>query len=89
MAEFIDFYIRTDDDEPCSTIIRIDLKQPIKLYDDEPHSPYRKAVARASRLAKQELGLHSCSHVKVEPDDWSDGVEELSERAWRGQQVPA
>lgn len=83
--EFVSFYIRAiDEDGPSQgTVVKIALKQPIKLYDDNPHSPYRRALARASRIAKRELGMHPCSRVLAEPDDWSDGVEEHSEKAWR------
>lgn len=94
-CDWIEFYVRTNDDMPKSAIVPIRFKQPIKLYDDEPHSPYRKAVARASRIAKREIGLHPCSQVVCEPHDWSDGIEQFSEAAWAKQphyvadQVPA
>lgn len=86
-VEFVSFYIRgTDNDgETVSTIITIPLRQPIKLYDDAPRSPYRQALVRASRAAKRELGLHPCCKVHAEPDDWSDGVETFSEQAWAKQ----
>jgi hypothetical protein len=86
VAEFINFYVRTTDEDPArSTIVTIQLKQPIKLYDEEYGSPYRRALISACKKAKAELGLHPCCQVHAEPDDWSDGVEELSELAWRGE----
>lgn len=70
--DFITFEARGKDAE-----YTVCLKQPVPLFD-ETHSGYR-----AARHLRRELGIHPCAKLAVDPRDWSDGVEALSE------QVPA
>ena len=74
---WIEFYIRPKRGVG-SAEVRLNLKRPICLFDETPHSDYRKALARASRRARRELGLHPCAPVLSDPHDWSDSVDELS-----------
>jgi hypothetical protein len=73
--EFITFEARGTNAE-----YTVRLKQPVALFDETSHSAYRKARARAARHLRRELGLHSCTKIEVDPRDWSDGVDVLSER---------
>ena len=76
---WIEFYIRgkagrTD----VSRMIRIALRRPVRLYDDQPFSDYRVARAHAIRQAKAAAGAHPAStnrFLKVDPHDWSDSVD--------------
>jgi hypothetical protein len=73
MADFITFEARGGSAE-----YTVQLKRPVPLFD-ETHGGYRAARARAARHIKRELGLHPCAKVVLDPRDWSDGVDALSE----------
>lgn len=59
--------------------VRIDLRKPVKLYDEVARSGYRQARARAWKIARRILGQSPSTPMRAEPHDWSDGVEALSE----------
>lgn len=57
---------------------RVDLRQPIKLYDETPGSPFRKARARAWKIARRQLEVAPTMPMRAEPHDWSDSVDALN-----------
>lgn len=73
-ADFITFEARGKDAE-----YTVRLKQPVPLFD-EAHGGYRAARARAVRHLKRQLGIHPCAKLVVDPRDWSDAVDALSEQ---------
>ena len=72
MSDFITFEAGTAE---CT----VQLKCPVCLYDERPHSAYRKARAVAARRIKRQLGLHPCTKIELNPRDWSDGVDQLTD----------
>lgn len=77
--EFIDFMVwPRNGNMRGARIVRVGLKQPVRLYDETPLSGYRKARAVAWRIARQELEQSPSMPMRAEPHDWSDGVEALS-----------
>lgn len=58
--------------------VRVDLRAPIKLYDEAIGSPFKQARARAWKIARRQLEQSPSMPMRAEPHDWSDGVEALS-----------
>lgn len=77
-TDFVEFLVRHKA-SGASELVRVNLRQPVRLYDDHDRG-YRAARAFARRRALYFMGQHPCSRVTIEPHDWSDGCEKLTEQ---------
>lgn len=78
--EFVTFMVWPRNGTMAQAVsVRIDLKKPIKLYDETHLSPFRAARARAWKIARQQLEVGPSMPMRAEPHDWSDGVDALSQ----------
>ena len=78
-TEFVEFLVWPRNGQMKDAVTaRVDLRAPIRLYDETPGSPYRAARARAWKIARRELEQSPSMPMCAEPHDWSDGVDCLS-----------
>lgn len=81
-ADFITFMVWPRNGTMAQAVpIRIDLKKPIRLYDEQHLSPFCAARARAWKIARQQLEISPSMPMRAEPHDWSEGVDALSQGA--------